>query len=376
MRQIFESLTLGGSIAAIAVLMFSGAALADTPAPAKADTAAGKLPADEDEVLRAPDGCAWKKLGGASDAKGASAMRLGMECRRDAKTSYTPVAVFPAGFDARTTNQALAGDAHAQVLLARFYTTATPARNPAKARALFEAAAKAGDTDGMTELGSDLQFGLFGPADQKRAFALFRQAAEKGDSGGKLMLGESFYYGRGTPVDKVQAAKWYGDAAEQGNALAVFRLGAVRMAGEGVARDDVEGGKLVLKAARAGVPPAMDAAARLYASGRGGLVKDPDQSLLWVVRASSAGDPDGMEDMGMMFHTGADGLPVNELEAAHWFHAAAERGWPNAMYQLGMLYLEGRGVPVDQAQGIKWLKAAAAKGDPEAVTRLKAMGVQ
>jgi TPR repeat protein len=155
----------------------------------------------------------------------------------------------------------------------------------------------------------------------------------------------------------------------------VFRLGAVRLSGEGVARDDVEGGKLILKAAKGGVPPAMDAVARLYASGKGGMVRDQDQALLWVLRAASAGDDNGMEDLGLMYHTGADGLPANDLEAAHWFHGAAVHGWPNAMYQLGMLYLEGRGVAVDQAEGLKWLKAAAAKGDADAAARLKALGV-
>lgn len=93
------------------------------------------------------------------------------------------------------------------------------AQSSASLKALEAAAAK-GNLAAMYALGSASEAG----GDVEKALTHFRAAAEAGYAGAEFKLGECYEHGRGVAVDLAIAKDWYGRAARQGLPQAVERL--------------------------------------------------------------------------------------------------------------------------------------------------------
>lgn len=93
------------------------------------------------------------------------------------------------------------------------------AQSSASLKALEGAAAK-GNVAAMYALGSAAE----ADGDVEKALTHFRAAAEAGYAGAEFKLGECYEHGRGVPVDLTLAKDWYDKAAKQGLPQAIEKL--------------------------------------------------------------------------------------------------------------------------------------------------------
>jgi localization factor PodJL len=118
---------------------------------------------------------------------------------------------------------------------------------------------------------------------------------------------------------------------------------------------------------------AEKAVAALYASGGGGLARDPAAVRSWTGKAALAGDPEAMYGLGLDYLRGRNGA-ADPAVAARWFRMAAERGVAEAALDLGQLYESGRGTMRDWRQARRWYNLALKGGAAQAAARLAALG--
>lgn len=131
----------------------------------------------------------------------------------------------------------------------------------AKALALWQPLAAAGDPDAEFWLGALYDLGRGVPQSRETAARLYLKAAEQGQANAQFNLGQMYEAGEGVSKDYrwVAAAAWYRRAAEQGYRSAQGNLGALYATGRGVQRDDVEAYKWL---ALAGATQNLDFVAR------------------------------------------------------------------------------------------------------------------
>ncbi|WP_439813881.1 tetratricopeptide repeat protein [Zavarzinia sp. CC-PAN008] len=106
---------------------------------------------------------------------------------------------------------AASGDAEGQVQAAwRHLNTIGPVpHDPARARALFQAAADAGHDEGDFGLGWIHSRGLGVPRDVALANSHFRAAADRGNACAAYSLARNLERGRGGPTDRTSAIHYY-----------------------------------------------------------------------------------------------------------------------------------------------------------------------
>jgi TPR repeat protein len=114
------------------------------------------------------------------------------------------------------------------------------------------AAAKRGDTQAMTQLGSNKMNGRGMPKDEKQGIFWLGKAAGKGDPVAQVNLGVSYLNGNGVPKDDAEAVKWFRRAADQGHRSGQVRLGMMYETGRGVGADKAIAIDLYRKAAAQG----------------------------------------------------------------------------------------------------------------------------
>ena len=98
-------------------------------------------------------------------------------------------------------------------------------------------AAKLGNAKAMRNLAYLYYFGKGVRGDPARARALFAAAAEAGLDKAKYNLGYLYYRGEGVPRNLSIAAYHFGQAAEAGNADAQLMLSRIYILGDGVKQD-------------------------------------------------------------------------------------------------------------------------------------------
>ncbi|HVY90562.1 MAG TPA: protein kinase [Hyphomonadaceae bacterium] len=292
--------------------------------------------------------------------------------------------------------------------------------DPAKARKLFETAAKLGDVSSMSNLGWMMERGEGGPKDYAAARDWYRKAAEGGFVAGMFNYANYLRDGTGGSKDLNAARAWYKKAADNGDkdaaaALAEMdaplsptklaemrrRADALYKQGKGTAAEIAEAVKLYVEAGEAGDIDAMNALGRMARWGEG-VQRNSDSAKVWFRKAAELGDPYAMYMLGWMLKNGEsnDGWKYDTEGAVRWltkasdagevrattmlgdmltgerqfklYHKAAEGGWVGAMIKLGKLLLTGAaGVPADKNAARAWIAKAAATGDSEAVKLLK-----
>jgi hypothetical protein len=124
---------------------------------------------------------------------------------------------------------------------------ATPPDYPG-AVACFQAAAQAGNGDGLAMLGLCQLEGLGMPADAVQARALLKQAAARRSALGRFQLGRALMTGRGGEADEAAGLTAYVAAASMGHAEATFNLANCLFAGVGCLPDRLAAKSLYLRA--------------------------------------------------------------------------------------------------------------------------------
>jgi hypothetical protein len=249
----------------------------------------------------------------------------------------------------------------------------------ARARALFEEAAAAGDALAAHHLATMLSRGQGGPEDAPRAVALYRRAAEGDVAEAAYNLGAAYALGHGTRVDLVEALRWTTVAAELGDRDALHRVGSMLAIGEGTAADLPRAAGYWERAARLGDTASMMLLGRYHET------SDPAQATRWFLEAAAAGDAaavtaaqamipvltaaaqtghvEAQYSLGTAMMTFGLGRGLDRAETARWFEAAASAGHAGAQRSLAALLEAGDGVPKDRARAMTLYLAAAESGD-------------
>ncbi len=95
------------------------------------------------------------------------------------------------------------------------------AKNPAKAFALYQEAARSGDPEAMNKISRFYSEGIAVKQDPKQAWKWTQKAAEKKDGGALIDLGLFFLYESETPQD---ALKYFVQAADEGDLNGIFLI--------------------------------------------------------------------------------------------------------------------------------------------------------
>jgi len=299
-------------------------------------------------------------------------------------------------------------DADAEYILGmRAYEGRGVPRNPSQALRLVERAAKRGHLEAQNTLGFFLQHGVGTAPDPVRAREWYETAAARNQARAQVNLGWMHEQGLGTDRSPKLAMEWYRKAAAQGlaegefNAAALLEAGAPpdfagaaagfeRAAKKNFAPANYRLGRLLEEkripgaeygdalahyqaAARAGLPDAQFAAARLLLAGGGS--RQALEALDWLQQAARReyaqaqaflADPASQYRIALQISS----EPTGAAQALPWLRAAAEQNYRDAQVRLGIALEEGRGTARDAGAAASWYTEAAAAGDAEAKYRL------
>jgi TPR repeat protein len=281
------------------------------------------------------------------------------------------------------------GIAAASYNLGRLLQRGLPAdkRDPAKALAAYEKAARAGDPFARVAMAylvpeNDLAAG------SRAAEEWMKAAAAQGLADAQLALGR-LQRGRAGAPQEHDARAWLRKAAEGGNAAAAFLLAV-----EDRSLDPQAARHWLTVAAEGGVATAAYRLARHYAPANG-IPLDAEKAVHWFTRAAAqapqaAGKPERTPPFSVpalraywypvsrpidvnaaalaslaVAHLYADGLgvPQDFAKAAEFYRRAADLGMAEAAYHLANHYRDGRGVPRDREAAFRWYRRAAELGD-------------
>ena len=180
----------------------------------------------------------------------------------------------------------------------------------------WEALARDGDPNAMSNLAVMYDRGLGGAPDPARAVELYRAAADRGSVVAQNNLGIAYALGRGVGRDRAQAIQWLGAAGKKGLVLAENTLGALYL----MAGDERSAAVRLSRAvARRGFDAASLNLARLYEA------KADDRGFEeWFWNTAVAGA------------TGWPPVPAEPLAAYNWFDRAADAGFPATARKRGL----------------------------------------
>jgi TPR repeat protein len=158
------------------------------------------------------------------------------------------------------------------------------------------------------------------------------------------------------------------EAADAGDIDALYALSLpLNLGGD----QQAELADVLHKAAALGSAPATLDLAKMYFRGRGGLAKNPEESLRLIQQAVAGDDPGTWVSAAILFERGYLGAPKDEKLAARLFKQASDEGDASAQYYLGTLYEEGKaGLPPDAREAARLYKLAADQGNADAVVVL------
>ncbi|HTT46469.1 MAG TPA: tetratricopeptide repeat protein [Pseudolabrys sp.] len=161
-------------------------------------------------------------------------------------------------------------------------------RQVAEAMAAYRKAADKGSSAAMVELGVMYGTGAGVAKDQAKARELFQRAAKAGNPRGVTNLAA---IDGGAASNPAEARAMLEKAAEANSAEAQFQLGLMYAQGTGGPKDDVAARALFEKAAAQNHPLALEWLGAFAQNGRGGA-QDPRAAKTYYERAAALGDED------------------------------------------------------------------------------------
>lgn len=214
--------------------------------------------------------------------------------------------------------------------LGRLYQDGTggTAKDPARARTLFEKACGLDFGGGCSDLGIALLTGDASAKDPPRAATSFERACKLGEANGCFNLANLYYEGVGVAADKAKSFSLYEQACNAGKAAGCINLGAAYDDGEGVAVDK---------------PKAFS------------LFK----------RACEGDEPIGCNNLAFMFAQGS-GTTADQAQAARYYERGCTLGNAKACEYLAARYLEGKGVDKSPDKARELMKKSCDAGNQAA----------
>lgn len=162
------------------------------------------------------------------------------------------------------------------------------------------------------------------PEQRQSTLALFEQAARNGDTEAAYQLAEMLRVGvvGVTPAPEL-ARPWYQRSAQQKHARSALMLGLLYKNGDGVARDDAQAAQWLKVASDLGNPHAMFLLSNVYNQGRG-VPRDLLKGRRLLEEAAEHEYPPAIQELAMTVQTGDAFSPKDELRASHLLKEAAE----------------------------------------------------
>ncbi|MEX0924101.1 MAG: SPOR domain-containing protein [Rhodovibrionaceae bacterium] len=165
--------------------------------------------------------------------------------------------------------------------------------------------------------------------------------------------------------------------ADAGDARAQYGIGKIYETGGGPIVSDPQQAVLwYSRSAEQGVAAAQNNLALMYAEGRGVSQNKPQALALWEA-AARGGHPHAQYNMGLLFYRG-EGVERDLSMAAAWFGQAAESGLAEAQFAVAEMHRLGIGLPQDDRKALGWYQLAAAQGHEAARSqtgRLRGLGI-
>lgn len=197
-------------------------------------------------------------------------------------------------------------------------------------------------------LGLSYQTGDGVDIDHAKAAQWFLRSAIHGSPAGQNNLAAYLHDGLGNLTRNLESAReWFRRAATHdetdsgGFAAAQFNLAGMLEKGEGGPVDMKEAKKWYERAAKQGLPQAIEALQRLARSGALGTAAYQSPPSLDLLRQEIAkGNPDALYLMGRNYLKGAGGVSKDFLQAVQYFHQAAALGHTHAQYRMGRVILK------------------------------------
>ena len=242
------------------------------------------------------------------------------------------------------------------------------AKNPAKAVALLQRAARQRWPAAMNLLAVDYMTGYGVTQDDVQALKWFHAAAKSGSIDAMCWLGRIYRQGKIAARDYPKALKWYKKAAKCGSTTGYDSVGVMYAWGEGVPSDYGTAMKYWRKGAAKGSKRCMAWIAYCYEDGMG-VTRDRIKELLW---RSREGDSSAENLLGVHYYEGK-GVAQDYKRAAHWFAKAADGGNIHALDNLGYYFLLHGPFPlalVNCHTAVVCFQEAAHKGNVDAMVRL------
>lgn len=107
----------------------------------------------------------------------------------------------------------------------------------------------------------------------------------------------------------------------------------------------------------------------LYASGQGGVAKNPAMALEYIKAAADKNFAPAQTFLGCAYAEGQI-VPRNMQMAVQWRELGAKNGTIVDKWSLGNAFLYGYLVPKDQVKALYWISQAAEAGHPESIMKL------
>jgi TPR repeat protein len=224
-------------------------------------------------------------------------------------------------------------------------------------------AAQAGDARAQVRLARCLSEGVPVPKDPQAAMVWYAKAAEQGEVAAQLALGRALRSGYGVKRNLGKAAHWFGLAAEQGNLEAQTWRGMMLLDGQGVRRDAAAGLAMIRQAAENGFAQAQYLLGLCYYAGFGETATEPAEAVKWFKAAAAQQNPAARIFVGFCYYEGR-GVAQDRTEAVRYFQEAADQ--ESAVGQIWLAYCLafGEGVAVDLDLAREWAQKAWRQGHP------------
>ncbi len=194
--------------------------------------------------------------------------------------------------------EVLPTDNYVGVLVAQaYYNGWGAARDVARGNGLIEAAAAAGNSDALAELGLQYFYGMGRTRSSEIGIALLDSAAALGHGVARVELGRLNSSATGPDVDRVKAYSMFIEAASQGSSAGMLEVGRLYLAGWGIGQDEKRG-------------------------------------VEWLERAASLGNFDAMYQLYFHYHSKPD--PVSQSLASLWLDRSVAAGVNPARLRLAV----------------------------------------
>jgi hypothetical protein len=158
---------------------------------------------------------------------------------------------------------------------------------------LLVAAAQAGNSAAMNDLGVLYSIGGAFPRDYSMALYWYQKAIDHGSAEAMNNLGTMYLYGVGLPRDYANAFRWFQRSSEHGNPHATYSVAVMADIGLGTSHDPGLARAMYRRAAESGFTPAMVKVSDEYA--RAGASGDLVEAYAWLEVALQSGLPEELQ---------------------------------------------------------------------------------